>query len=547
MSVSIKVVLHKSDSQSDQGYLKLLRIKDRRKNYRSLGLPPLSQRYWDPIKQRVKKNSKVDYLSYNSSIERELGRVLEDPSMIQKDPSSKHSFLHYFEKSINGDRLNLDHGTRLKYQTVLYKLKEYLQHIGKTDLPFSDLDLDFIESFQRFLRTSLTINTTIHYQKVIRIFIRRSQKDPSIQTRFDPYTNFSFPKKEKVLKETLTIEDIQLIQNTPIQDPRLDKVRNLFLFQYYTGGMRVSDLLTLRFNNLVNGRLSYKMFKTKQSIDIPITTVHVQLLHKLIDLKTNVDKPVLSHFNLDQFKRPLPPILDTSEKRPSPISRRPPKVLIDQIPRSIHVPLHGVGGYNPMGMFIQSLTYEDLLGEISLLGNLIRNGGFVQHGKLTLDLRKNLDPISDTQKVLSMLEGRKNDLDHQLMKSTIEELNKMGSKSKTKNSFVFDLLKNEEFPKPDLSILTEEQYLRINKTSIVYNRNLKKLQSLLDLNVSMKSHLPRTSFTNIMMEEGYNTRDISLILGHSSLSITDNYVKSGFRNKRTDTIIENIGQGKKEG
>lgn len=545
MSVSVKVVFHKSDSQSDQGYLKLLRIKDRKKNYRSLGLPPLHQKYWDPIKQRVKKNSNVDYLSYNSSIERELGRVLEDPSLIQKDPSSKHSFLYYFEKSVNGDRLHLDHGTRLKYRSVLNKLKEYLHHIGKTDLPFSDLDLDFIESFQRFLRNSLTTNTTIHYHKVIRIFIRRSQKDPSIQTRFDPYTNFSFPKKEKVLKETLSLEDIQVIRNTPISNPRLDKVRNLFLFQYYTGGMRVSDLLTLRFKNLVNGRISYKMFKTKQSIDIPITSVHVHLLHKLLDLKTNVDKPVLSYFDLGNFRRPLPPIQDT-EKRPSPISRRPPKVLLDQIPQSIHIPSSSVRGYDPMGLFISSLGYEELTKEISRLGNLIQNGGVIRHGKLTLDLRKEIDPINHTKEVLSRLEKRKEDLDNQFVRSTIEELTKMGSKSRTKNSFVFDLLKNEEFPEEDLSVLSEGQYLRINKTSIVYNRNLKKLESTLNLTVTMKSHLPRTSFTNIMMEEGFNTRDISLILGHSSLSITDNYVKSGFRNKRTDDIIMKMEKGEKE-
>ncbi len=586
MSVSVKVVFHKSDSQSDQGYLKLLRIKDRKKNYRSLGLPPLSQRYWDPIKQRVRKNSKVDYLSYNSSIERELSRVLEDPSMIQKDPSSKHSFLHYFERSINGDRLHLDHGTRLKYRSVLNKLKEYLDHIGRTDLPFSDLDLDFIESFQKFLRTSLTTNTTIHYHKVIRIFIRRSQKDPSIQTRFDPYTNFSFPKKEKVLKETLSVEDIQVIRNTPISNPRLDKVRNLFLFQYYTGGMRVSDLLTLRFKNLVNGRISYKMFKTKQSIDIPLTSVHIHLLHKLIDLKTDLNKPIQSFFDLksgqiifktlksnktievpllpkqvnqktgvtsepqtpdlDHSKPTIPPTIRNSRNRPSPISGRPPKVLLDQIPQSIYIPNQSTHGYNPMGLFISSLPYDELTKEISLLGNLIQNGGVIRHGKLTLDLRKQIDPINDTREVLSRLEKRKKDLDNQFVQSTIEELNKMGSKSKTMNSFVFDLLKNEEFPEPDLSILTEGQYLRINKTSIVYNRNLKELQSLLDLTVPMKSHLPRTSFTNIMMEEGFNTRDISLILGHSSLSITDNYVKSGFRNKRTDNIIEKLGQGKDE-
>jgi hypothetical protein len=39
-----------------------------------------------------------------------------------------------------------------------------------------------------------------------------------------------------------------------------------------------------------------------------------------------------------------------------------------------------------------------------------------------------------------------------------------------------------------------------------------------------------------MSIDGINTRDISFNLGHSSISITDEYLKTGFNSKRVDAV-----------
>ena len=44
----------------------------------------------------------------------------------------------------------------------------------------------------------------------------------------------------------------------------------MFLFQLFGNGMRVSDILLLRWNMLIDKRLNYRMFKTNELIDIPI-------------------------------------------------------------------------------------------------------------------------------------------------------------------------------------------------------------------------------------------------------------------------------------
>ena len=112
---------------------------------------------------------------------------------------------------------------------------------------------------------------------------------------------------------------------------------------------------------------------------------------------------------------------------------------------------------------------------------------------------------------------------------------------KDKNKFVFQFLNDEDFlnvdHKNDFSKLTEEQYVALNKRTIVYNRNLKDLQELVGITKTLRSHLPRISYTNLMLNlDGVSIYDISESLGHSSIAITDEYLKTGFRKDKTDDI-----------
>lgn len=118
----------------------------------------------------------------------------------------------------------------------------------------------------------------------------------------------------------------------------------------------------------------------------------------------------------------------------------------------------------------------------------------------------------------------------------------MGTSKETRNNFIFQKLKENDFgpylDNENFSMVSEELYDRINKTSIVYNRDLKNLQKLLNFKKTLKSHLPRTTFTNIMMKGKVNHRDISNTLGHSSISITDEYLRTGFNNEGVDSVIK---------
>ena len=150
------------------------------------------------------------------------------------------------------------------------------------------------------------------------------------------------------------------------------------MFQFFTGGMRVSDLTLLRYNNFINGRISYKMFKTNNEINIPITKLHLSVLRSLIPLKTQMSdfystdkeyKETLDNKIKNYFK-------ETKPTRPSPIRREPPYFLLEKIPYSVYLEVHSYG-FIQTTYLINSLTYYELKKEFENLNSFIKMKGII--------------------------------------------------------------------------------------------------------------------------------------------------------------------------
>ncbi|MFM1875460.1 MAG: hypothetical protein RL266_1197, partial [Bacteroidota bacterium] len=81
MGISLKFVFrvkegNQVNDERSIGYIYLQRIENRKKTYRSLRLPLLEKKYWDEVKQRVKKSKDINYEKYNSKIEDTLRTTL---------------------------------------------------------------------------------------------------------------------------------------------------------------------------------------------------------------------------------------------------------------------------------------------------------------------------------------------------------------------------------------------------------------------------------------------------------------------------------------
>lgn len=551
MASSLKIIFRKNKKDEPLGYLFLQKIENRKSNLLSLGLPPFDVRHWNERKQRVKKTSKVDYELYNQTIEDFTAEVLKDSKSFNTNGATdKRSYLKYFELELSRPRLADKHGTRLKYQTVFKKLNRFLSSKNKDDLRFSDLSRDFLDEFRLFMKKSgMEANTANHYLKILKVIYGKAEQEYDMAMVKNPFYRYKFERKKPKQKETLYREDIHQLQNASLEGkPRLSRARDLFLFQFFTGGMRVSDLVTLRYNNLKGARVRYNMFKTENAVDSPITEAVLVFLRRLLELPYDLDDPVERLANIDELK----------DKRKNTVlgHRYGDKVLeikgspysfsdevFDNIPLSITVDKSYY--LNSLG-FVNSLTGQQLQDEKAALSQFIEKEGYIEVNDVNYDFNSLFAQSSmGYQGMLHSINKRINYLRKTYLESTFEELNNRGDDKETSTHFVFGMLKESDFKnidaKNDFSLVDEEQYKKVNKAGILYNRHLKQLGHEIGLSKTLHTHLPRTSFANIMMGTSANHMDISKALGHSSLSVTDEYLNTGFNNGRIDEVLQGLG------
>ena len=152
---------------------------------------------------------------------------------------------------------------------------------------FSEITPNLLDDLQHYLRTAkdpkkLSENSATHYLKIIKSVISKASKDDYYSFIKSPFNSLEL-KSKPVKKPILTLDEVDRLLNRQLTDAHLNMYRNMFLFQIFSNGMRVSDLLLTRIMNFTNGRLEYTMFKTGAPISMPINLNMALIISELAD------------------------------------------------------------------------------------------------------------------------------------------------------------------------------------------------------------------------------------------------------------------------
>lgn len=154
--------------------------------------------------------------------------------------------------------------SRSACKSVLSNLDVYLK--GK-DLLFEEIDYDWIKDYERYLKKlSNATNTIYNNLKPLKASYNEAIKSGLfVPDKMSPWMRYE-GKKAKSVRTRLTIEQIALLEKLNLR-PGTNKFQahNFFLFSFYLQGMRVSDVLQLKWANIINERLEYKASKTEKS------------------------------------------------------------------------------------------------------------------------------------------------------------------------------------------------------------------------------------------------------------------------------------------
>jgi integrase/recombinase XerD len=164
--------------------------------------------------------------------------------------------------------------------------------IGLGDIAFSDISVGFLERFKIELIAKRKCNdrTIANYLMCIRSIFSQAIKDEVIESKYYPFGKGMMSiKQPKSSKIGISQDDVVRLETVELLDPTHDLARNLWLFAYYFAGMRISDVLRLKWTDFANGRLHYTMGKNNKSDSLTIPPKAKAILEKYIFDKRKPD------------------------------------------------------------------------------------------------------------------------------------------------------------------------------------------------------------------------------------------------------------------
>jgi integrase/recombinase XerD len=180
-----------------------------------------------------------------------------------KNANAKKDFLQYITLAAERKFQNRQIRTAEKYEVMQRKLKAFRKD---KPLPIDELTTSLLKDFQLYLVKGKCHVNYIHVNlKVLRTIIQKEaiKEDKILAPEKNPFLSFTMPKVISPIKEKLDEKEIEKLEAVEYTKSDINfHIRNAFLFSFYSAGIRIGDLLQLKWCNIKEGRLEYNMGKT---------------------------------------------------------------------------------------------------------------------------------------------------------------------------------------------------------------------------------------------------------------------------------------------
>lgn len=225
---------------------------------------------WDSKKQIIKKHPLEEKLNAQlSSLLLEVQKVYYDNNGISakrllslyrnSKKYDSNSLLDFYQSLVDEMRLKEQIRTANTNQKYINKLKAFSSHIT-----FNDLSVKWAKEYERWmLERGNKINTVASNFKSLRSVLNKATKLGLIKS--NPIYGFEIVT-ENVEKKSLSYKEILKMVSfeIPQRYKGMVRARDLFLFSFYSAGMRFSDVCKLKWENIKDEEIVYIMGKSKR-------------------------------------------------------------------------------------------------------------------------------------------------------------------------------------------------------------------------------------------------------------------------------------------
>jgi integrase len=289
----------------------------------------IKPKYWNSVAQRAREVRAFDYGEFNTLLNNLEGEVNEayrklindrkvpTPDLLRiplniflnKDNSSSSkdliSFADYIVESTDRSK-----GTKKQLKQAIRNLREFKQ-ASKRSMHFDSIDLEFYDAFVDFLtKKNYGKNTIGTLIKNLKVFMNEAV-DRKLTTNLQ-FKNKRFKTVEEP-SETIYLNEKEINRLYTLDldsNPRLEKVRDLFIIACYTG-LRFSDLIELRNENIINNGsvVRIRTQKTGEVVIIPLKGYVKEILKKY----DGVPPQAISNQKMNEYLKELGELAEIKE------------------------------------------------------------------------------------------------------------------------------------------------------------------------------------------------------------------------------------------
>lgn len=215
-------------------------------------------------------------------------------NLILENRGNSKSFL-FFVKNRVQERKDIKESTRRNHKKFAVALAEFGRIVS-----FEDINIANIKQYDKWLRgrKSYTQSTIASYHKYLKIYINEAVRLDLIDK--NPYGSLKIDNGKPGVRKYLTMDELSRVQNCRISNQSIDKVRDMFIFQCYTG-LAYSDLKRFDFHSVEKKGNRYILHDIRRKTE---EDYYIVLLPPALDIlkRYNYSLPIMS---LEQYNMRL--------------------------------------------------------------------------------------------------------------------------------------------------------------------------------------------------------------------------------------------------
>lgn len=182
-------------------------------------------------------------------------------------------------------------GNMLYYDNVL----KGVERIFGSCIPYESVTCEWLKKYENALLEEGKKHTTISmHMRAIRTVMNDGRRDGTVSEGYYPFGKGKYEiKNAKGIKKAIPIGDIKRIAEYPATGAT-EHYRDLWIFLYLCNGINVSDMIKLRYSDIIDDEIHFIRQKTEHTTHT-IAPIRVALTQRMKDIIKKWGNPVKSN------------------------------------------------------------------------------------------------------------------------------------------------------------------------------------------------------------------------------------------------------------